>query len=204
MSDEIVYNTRSGRPPHRPPKRTPETLDKVVEGFRKFGTQVAAAGYAGVTPKAVINWRDEIEGFQERIDEARAEWEARRLQTILKASKQRGGWPAAAWMLERLRPETYALQRAAGPGKFGELGDSTQIPVTLAQQIQQFVVVNNLTVNQGAPLPAPQEPPARLEQDEGDDVIDIPALPQPEARPSPAPAPQPMRSALLDTVRRRS
>jgi hypothetical protein len=98
--------------------------DKIVAAVTAGSPQKTAAAYARVPYSTFNDWmrrgREDPEGpygeFAMDIDQAVATLEVRNLtivQTAAQATKDsRGQWQAAAWTLERLYPERYALRDA--------------------------------------------------------------------------------------------
>jgi hypothetical protein len=125
-----------GAPVGRPAKLDDATTERILSILRTGGYVEAAAGAAGVSKQTIYNWlerghpegtrkdeesprqlRAEDEPFREfraKVDRARAEGEATALALIQRAAAR--DWKAAAWMLERTRPERYAGPRGRGIG----------------------------------------------------------------------------------------
>lgn len=101
-----------------PRKRTklelqPDLLDRIVDGFRQFGSVHMAAHYAGLDDQTVWNYLNRAEKdrgiFAELATKARQaqmEFAKRHLDNITRAAEQ-GTWQAAAWILERTLPDIY-------------------------------------------------------------------------------------------------
>lgn len=98
----------------RPSKYTPELVDKLCALVSSGMSVTKAADAVGITTTTYTTWnRDNLE-FNARIKRARAEGIASLLSTVVCAAKT-GTWTAAAWLLERLEPETYGRQAAVVP-----------------------------------------------------------------------------------------
>ena len=92
-----------------------------------------AARASGLGARTLAEWRargrTEPGGIHarlvERLEVAEANFEKTHLETIAAASKR--SWQAAAWLLERTRPEKYALIKrveTGPPGAFDHLDDN--------------------------------------------------------------------------------
>lgn len=90
----------------RPPKRSPDREQAVLNSLRLGNTRAAAASFAGVGRATFYRWLED-ETFRDAIETAEAEAESRFLSQVAKAAVD-GTWTAAAWWLERRRPEAYA------------------------------------------------------------------------------------------------
>ncbi|HIG46252.1 MAG TPA: hypothetical protein EYQ20_07465 [candidate division Zixibacteria bacterium] len=99
-----------------------ETTQATIRAALEAGnTRAAAARAAGITPETLRLWMRKGEkqaaGRHRTLArtveqaEARAETEA---MAEIRAAWQRGEWRAAAWWLERRRPETYREQKGQG------------------------------------------------------------------------------------------
>ncbi|MHA2264310.1 MAG: helix-turn-helix domain-containing protein [Candidatus Thorarchaeota archaeon] len=99
-------------------KLTPELQAKVVEYIQEGNYDKVAAQAVGITRATFYRWirlgRKEQSGphyeFYLAVEKAKALGEVALLQTIKRASART--WQAAAWILERSRPERYSLYRA--------------------------------------------------------------------------------------------
>jgi len=92
----------------RPTKRTPEREQRLFEALRAGNTRKAACLYAGVGLSQFAEWQERFRDFREAIQKAEADAEVRAVAQIAQAARD-GTWQAAAWWLERRRPEDYAL-----------------------------------------------------------------------------------------------
>lgn len=110
----------------RPTKLSEEVIERIVGALANAATYEVAAARAGVNRTTLQRWRSrgrrEIEriesGFEPDPDEtiyaklvqnmawAEAAWEVRDLIIIGEAAKK--SWQAAAWRLERRRPERWS------------------------------------------------------------------------------------------------
>jgi len=101
----------------RPTKLSPEIEERIVSAVRA-GTSIAgAAAYAGIDPSTFHRWMERgdpkrtgradgrYREFRARVEQASGEAEVRDVTVIAKAAPS--DWRAAAWRLERRRPERY-------------------------------------------------------------------------------------------------
>jgi hypothetical protein len=91
----------------RPSKRTPAREQAILGALRVGNTRTAAAAYAEISLDTLARWISDDAEFCGAVLKAEADAEARFLGQIAKAA-QDGTWTAAAWWLERRRPENYA------------------------------------------------------------------------------------------------
>ena len=97
-------------------KLTPDTQAKIIEAIKLGSTKTLAASYAGISRRTFYNWMEKGEeqktgiyrDFLDALDQAEGERVARWLAIINKAAPK--SWPAAAWLLERTRPDDYSLK----------------------------------------------------------------------------------------------
>jgi hypothetical protein len=96
-------------------KLNPETIERITNAIRVGATLDAASRYGGITRDTFYRWlgagrKDDAEGllreFADAIDDALAGWEVTANTLIAKAA-QDGVWQAAAWSLERRKPDEY-------------------------------------------------------------------------------------------------
>jgi transposase len=85
-------------------KWTPEHTQKVCEALRAGNTRRAACIYAGVSEDSLARWLQKAE-VADAIQKAEADAEVRNVAIIQKAAGET--WFAAAWWLERKRPEDW-------------------------------------------------------------------------------------------------
>ena len=114
-------------------KCTPELIEALFQARADGLGFSEAARAAGIAPRTLREYRqkgqmdpDSIFGtLVKRLEEAGPEFERTNLRTIAEASKK--SWQAAAWLLERTRPEKYALIKrveTGPPGAFDNLNDA--------------------------------------------------------------------------------
>ena len=99
-------------------KITPEIIE-LIKGYLEEGNyDLIAAQAAGITRQTFYNWirrgKMDKEGiyfdFYTMVEKSKSEGEVNLIATIKKASNRT--WTAAAWILERSRPERWALHKA--------------------------------------------------------------------------------------------
>lgn len=125
------------RPLGRPTKRTAARRMALLDAFGKGASKRAAAAAAVVSETFLNEWIAEDPGLADEIEVARGRHELEMLELVKYAARDPKHWTAAAWTLERLHQERYALK---GPkGSSGD-GDGTKIPAQIAVLIQQVLV----------------------------------------------------------------
>ena len=90
-------------------KKTPERMQAVIVNIRDGQPITRAARLAGLNPATVHRWREEDEEFKEAVEDA-LEFQI----AVLTAKVDRASdtdWKAAAWRLERLRPDEFGAKK---------------------------------------------------------------------------------------------
>jgi hypothetical protein len=90
----------------RPTKRTPQVEADLVQALRAGNTRKAAAHFAGIGENTLGDWLRRFRGFRDLIEKAESYAEVRMVAQVARAA-QDGTWQAAAWWLERRRPDDY-------------------------------------------------------------------------------------------------
>lgn len=97
----------------RPTKLTPEVHKRIVDMVRAGNYPEIAAQAAGINSATYYRWMQKGEDgtapygeFREAVKEAQAAAESHAVTTIRKAAMD-GTWQAAAWYLERSKPERW-------------------------------------------------------------------------------------------------
>jgi len=86
-------------------KRTPEREKKIIDLLKAGNTRKTSYTAAGITDKTFAAWL-KTSDFSDAVKVAEEEAVARNVMVIANAAKK--SWQAAAWWLERRRPEDYA------------------------------------------------------------------------------------------------
>ena len=96
-------------------KLNKKTTDKITDAIGKGAYQDTAARAAGVNPSTFYRWMErgarddapeEFKVFFDSVEEAKAMAEVDKVSIISQAAFD-GSWQAAAWWLERTRPQKY-------------------------------------------------------------------------------------------------
>lgn len=126
----------------RPTKLTQAISDKIVEAILAGNYQDAAARYAGIDPATFYRWMQKGDGsddhygeFREAVENAKAAAEVENVAIIRRAARD-GTWQAAAWWLERTRPQKYG--RKERYEVTGAEGGSLQVDVSM-QDLEEKV-----------------------------------------------------------------
>lgn len=101
----------------RKSKLTPELVEIIVKLLKDGNYDIVSAQAVGITRATFYRWirrgKEEKEGeyfeFYRAIEQAKATGETELLKIIRNASAR--AWQAAAWILERSRPERYSLRK---------------------------------------------------------------------------------------------
>lgn len=117
----------------RPSKRTPEREARIAEALRAGNTRKAACAYGGISQSQFAEWLARFHDFRDTIEKAEADAEVRAVAQIATAA-QAGTWQAAAWWLERRRPDDY--------------GRRDRIEVTVRRQAEKMAADLGLDVEE--------------------------------------------------------
>lgn len=97
----------------RPTKLTQDIQDKIVDAILAGNYQDAASRYVGIDPATFYRWMQKGDGaddqygeFREAVENAKAAAEVENVAIIRMAARD-GTWQAAAWWLERTRPQKF-------------------------------------------------------------------------------------------------
>lgn len=90
-------------------KKSPKLLDEILQTIREGQPITRAARLCGVNPATVHRWREEDPDFGEALEEALEFQVAVLTRKVDQASDT--DWKAAAWRLERLRPDEFGSKR---------------------------------------------------------------------------------------------
>lgn len=106
----------------RPTKRTPQREQAILNALRLGNTRTAAAAFAEVDRVSLWRWVESDAAFRNAVEKAEADAEFRFVSQVASAAAD-GTWTAAAWWLERRRPNEYARRdrvdsrvEVSGPG----------------------------------------------------------------------------------------
>ena len=98
----------------RKSKLTPQRQQRICEALRAGNTRAASAAYGGIDESTLYRWiargeaatRGAYSEFRKAIKEAESAAEIRNVALIQKAAQET--WTAAAWWLERRKPDDWA------------------------------------------------------------------------------------------------
>lgn len=90
-------------------KKSPELLGEILQTIRDGQPITRAARLCGVNPDTVHRWRNEDPEFNEALEEALEFQIAVLTRKVDQASDT--DWKAAAWRLERLRPDEFGSKK---------------------------------------------------------------------------------------------
>ena len=109
--EALIVNTESpmARARDLRVKKSPELLAEILQTIREGQPITRAARLCGVNPDSVHRWRQEDPEFNEAVEEAVEFQVAVLTRKVDQASDT--DWKAAAWRLERLRPDEFGSKR---------------------------------------------------------------------------------------------
>ena len=97
----------------RPVKLTPELTQEITTYIRDGNSPTISATLVGISPSTYFNWMSKGSNqeprfmeFLESIKRANAQSIVNRVALIARAADS-GNWRAAAWLLERIAPESF-------------------------------------------------------------------------------------------------
>jgi transposase len=90
----------------RPSKFTPDRRKRILEALRQGNTRKAAVAQAGISYETFCQWLHQYPEFSDQVKNAEAEAELASVRVIREAAVTT--WQAAAWWLERRRPEEWS------------------------------------------------------------------------------------------------
>jgi len=97
-------------PAGRHTKYSEETEEKICNALRAGNTQKASYEYAGISESTFFLWMRNFSSFNSAIKKAEADAEVSAVAIIKKAMPET--WQAAAWWLERRKPDDYGRNLA--------------------------------------------------------------------------------------------
>jgi hypothetical protein len=98
--------TAGARSAGRPSKHTPEREQRLLDALRAGNTRKAACHYAGISEEALARWLRASVDFVDAVQKAESDAEVRMVAEIAQAARG-STWQAAAWWLERRRPDDF-------------------------------------------------------------------------------------------------
>lgn len=105
----------------RPTKLTPELTREISTYIRDGNSPTISATLVGISPSTYFNWMSKGSNqeprfmeFSESIERAKAQSIVNRLAHIARAADS-GNWRAAAWLLERMAPESFGKNSTRAP-----------------------------------------------------------------------------------------
>lgn len=105
----------------RPAKLTPELTREISTYIRDGNSPTISATLVGISPSTYFNWMSKGSNqesrfmeFSESIERAKAQSIVNRLAHIAIAADS-GNWRAAAWLLERMAPESFGKNSTRAP-----------------------------------------------------------------------------------------
>jgi hypothetical protein len=119
----------------RPPALSEAKKSKIVALLSAGCSKLTAAGAVNCHPQTIVNTARRDPLFAEKMAAAENAAELLHLKNINKAAMDAKYWRASAWMLERLRPETFGRPApdAIGPAQLSAL--VLQIAEIVVQEI---------------------------------------------------------------------
>lgn len=109
FSLDVADATARARPKNLSIKKSPELLAEIVQTIREGQPITRAARLCGVNPVTVHRWREDDPDFNEAVEDAMEFQVAVLTRKVDQASDT--DWKAAAWRLERLRPDEFGSKR---------------------------------------------------------------------------------------------
>lgn len=115
-------------------KATEPRVEALLNALRAGNTRGAAAAYAEISRQTFYRWLESDVSFRDSVEKAEAEAEVRFAAQVAKAATN-GTWQAAAWWLERRRPNDFALRsRVEMTGKDGGPIESVNVTDQLSAE----------------------------------------------------------------------
>lgn len=86
-------------------KYSPKRVELVLDALRHGNTRTAAAAAAGIARGQLYSWMERFPTFRDDVEKAEADAELAMVSKITTAAVE--SWTAAAWWLERRRPNDW-------------------------------------------------------------------------------------------------
>jgi len=110
----------------RPVKLTLKLTREITAYIRDGNSPTISATLVGISPSTYFNWmskgssqKPRFMEFSESIERAKAQSIINRVAHISRAADS-GNWRAAAWLLERMAPESFGKNSTRAPGVDGQ------------------------------------------------------------------------------------
>lgn len=118
------------------PKKTKARIDLILENLRKGITKKAACSQAGIDRKTLYKWCETDKELAAEVEAAIDVSQSVLVNAVITAAFT--DWRAAAWMLERRFPESFAAKRdvAVNINK----SDGTDVVVGMIAQAQAALI----------------------------------------------------------------
>ena len=113
-------------------KASPERKQTIINALEQGMTREAAAGTADVHKTTFYRWMEADATFRTNVEKAEQKAESRFLLRVTQAASS-GTWQAAAWWLERRRPQHYALKQRSHVEVTGEGGGPVKLAPAFAE-----------------------------------------------------------------------
>lgn len=127
---------------HRPTKKTPERIAAILKALRAGNTRAASARFAEIHRDTLHDWMQTDPSFSDAVEKAEADAEVRFVTRIATAAEET--WQAAAWWLERRRPDDYRQQQTQ------HIQGSLQVGLSeLAREARKVIAARKSTPAQG-------------------------------------------------------
>lgn len=150
----------------QPTKFNEERAEKLLQAVRGGNYLATASAYAGISYQTLRRWvlkaddpnaPPEYVEFKEALEKARADGEVAALAKIQRAASD-GAWQAAAWYLERSRPEQWGRRETNRVELVGESGGPVKVVAgielddasmtALAQRLSQRLDTDNRDIEE--------------------------------------------------------
>ena len=145
----------------RPSKLTKTAQAAIRAALEAGNTRAAAAQAAGIAPDTLRTWMRQGEQqatgrhrtLARTVEQAEAQAETEAVAEV-RAAWKRGEWRAAAWWLERRRPETYREQKDQG----GNTAEETTVRIIYEAEVAQDLKPRTRSNNGEQPKRSVYEP----------------------------------------------
>lgn len=90
-------------------KHTPDVVTQILELIRAGNYESTAFQAVGISEATFYDWKKNKPEFSQAIKKAESEAVQSRVAIVMKAARK--SWTAAAWYLERKRPDEWSLKQ---------------------------------------------------------------------------------------------